>query len=165
MFSDKIKLLPINEIVPFIVNPKDNILLYFYDEMFLDNKLIYHLVKEVGTKLLIRKISYQSKINIYDYSLYKKVTGTSDNKKICCSCNLCISHQAPHWYEIVKQIIIGKNTIYLPISLKCLCDKCYNLFPYTKFLELRDKIMLLKELHDFINNDIMKYTMYFLIMS
>ena len=168
MFSDKIKLLPINEIVSIIVNnPIDDMCkfdkhIYFYDQMFLNNKIIYQLINEGKGRAIINKFCIRFNIKLCDYLLYKEIKSTTNTSKICSS---CIAVFSSHWYVTEIQIIINNNITILPLSSKCLCQRCYNLYPYIKFLELSDKILLLKGLNDFINNDIMKYTMYFMIMS
>ena len=167
MFSDKIKLLPINEIVSIIVNNPINDIskfgksIYFYDEMFLNNKLLYQSINEGKGRMIINKFCTRFNIKWCDYLLYKEIKATANTSKICSS---CIALFSSHWYVIEIQIIINNNITILPFPSKCLCERCYNLFPYIKFLELNEKILLLKEFpsNNFINNDIMKYTMYFM---
>ena len=130
--------------------------------MFLNNKIIYERINEGNSRVIINKFCTRSKINICDYSLYEKITATASDGRLCV---LCFVHYCSYWYEIIKKVTIDKNIINLSAPSKCLCERCYNLFPYIKFLELKEKIMLLRELKNFINNDIIKYTMYFLIMS
>jgi len=170
MFSDKIKLLPINEIVSIIVNNPINDIskfdkhTYFYDQMFLNNKIIYQYINEGKGKVIINKFCTRFNIKLCDYLLYKEIKAIANTSKICSS---CIALFSSYWYVTEIQIIINNNITTLPLSSKCLCERCYNLFPYIKFLELSEKILLLKEFpsNNFINNDIMKYTMCFLIMS
>jgi len=87
-------------------------------------------------------------------------------------CHVCDKKCFYEWYEKDVEITVSsqkENLLNLPVMndgkllLRCMCERCYNLFPYIKFHELSDKILLLKEFQ--LYDDIKQYIFYFLIMT
>lgn len=175
MFSDKIKLLPISEINSDIINDLGNYgsttIKYFYDKTLFNNVKVLKCTNN-GHKVTIEKFRHQiNTINLYDFLGYNQINLCPTFRRHCCFCDELCCYP---WYEKEMKTTVSSQ-IYNPLNLpvmkdsqkllpRCMCERCYNLFPYIKFYELSDKILLLKEFPDNIVNDIKQYIFYFLIM-
>jgi hypothetical protein len=177
MFSDKIKILPINEIGLIIVsnlgNCENNKIIYFYDKTLFNDIKIYKYMND-GHILNIKKLRYKLNIKYHDFLSYNLIS-TLMNYRDCYICDEKCYHL---WYEKEMKITVSSQ-IYnkignLPIMNdhhknlpRCICERCYDLFPYIKFYEISDKILLLKEFlnKNFVDYDVKQYIFYFLIMG
>lgn len=178
MFSDKIKILPINEISSIIVNNLGNCkkekIIYFYDKTLFSDIKIYKYMND-GHILNIEKLHYKSDTKFHEFLLYHQNIPTSMSDRDCYICDKKCHHL---WYEKEMVITINSSThknlpiinnkIFRIYNLpKCICERCYDLFPYIKFYEISEKILLLKEFlnKNFVDYDIKQYIFYFLIMG
>jgi hypothetical protein len=178
-----IKILPINEISLIIINNLENCkkkeIIYFYDKTLFSDIKIYKYMND-GRILNIEKLRYNFNTKFSDFLLYNKITSLIN----CRNCYICGEGCCYPWYEKEMVITIDssihnniENTLNLPIINhnifrklyipRCICERCYDLFPYIKFYEISDKILLLKEFlnENFIDYDIKQYIFYFLIME
>ncbi len=178
MFSDKIDILPISEInsriVPNLENYKNPTVKYFYDKT---PRIYIKIFKctDYGNQVIIENFPNKFNIKVHDFLLYnyKLSFSISYNSKCCDVCDRICCDQ---WYEKemkeMKEIFIN-NPLNLPVMNdykflpRCMCERCYDLFPYIKFYELSDKILLLKELlfNNIISYDVKQCIFYFLIMA